>query len=189
MLYKYDKQHLVFKSIKLKTYLKVLGIAALFVGSSSFYSYRVGISRAINGMTEFEKAVVIKQNDKFSQEKLVVMMKDLNVKFPWIPMAQSMVETGHWKSNIFIENNNLFGMKEAKQRVTTAEGTQNNHAYYATWRESVYDYAFYQCRYLGSINSEQEYFQYLSASYAEAPHYIEALKATIEKYKLKQLFQ
>lgn len=189
MLYKYDKTHLVFKSIKFKTYLKVLSIAAIFVIGSSFYSYRIGISRAINGMTEFEKAVVIKQNDKFSQEKLVVMMKDLNVKFPWIPMAQSMVETGHWKSNIFVENNNLFGMKEAKQRVTTAEGTQNNHAYYSTWRESVYDYAFYQCRYLGSINSEQEYFQYLSASYAEAPHYIEALKSTIEKYKLKQLFQ
>jgi flagellum-specific peptidoglycan hydrolase FlgJ len=132
---------------------------------------------------------LIKKSDSFNSQKLVAMMKGLNIKFAWIPMAQSIVETGHWKSNIFVENNNLFGMKEAKQRVTTADGTQNNHAYYESWKESVYDYAFYQSRYLGSIKSEQEYFEYLSASYAEDPNYIRVLKATIEKYKLKEQFK
>jgi uncharacterized FlgJ-related protein len=99
-----------------------------------------------------------------------------------------MVETGHWKSNIFLENHNLFGMKEAKSRITTSAGTQNNHAYYNTWRESVYDYAFYQARYLGSINSESAYYSYLDASYAENPNYIAAIKKTIKEYKLKELF-
>ena len=103
-------------------------------------------------------------------------------------MAQSIVETGHWKSHIFRENHNLFGMKEAKQRVTTAQGTQNNHAYYSTWRESVYDYAFYQSRYLGSINSEADYYAYLDASYAENPNYIAAIKKAIKEHGLKELF-
>ena len=188
MLYKYDKNQLVFRSVKLKTYLKTITIIVLAIGISSFASYKLGVDRAITGLTEFEKVTIIKKQDSFNQDKLVLMMKELNVKFPWIPMAQSMVETGHWKSNIFVENNNLFGMKEAKQRITTSEGTQNNHAYYDTWRESVYDYAFYQCRYLNTITSEQEYFDYLSASYAEDPNYIRVLKSTIEKYKLKQLF-
>jgi hypothetical protein len=80
-------------------------------------------------------------------------------------------------------------MKEAKQRVTSSAGTQYNHAYYNTWRESVYDYAFYQARYLGKINSEAAYFQYLNESYAEDPRYIATVKKTIEKYKLKELFK
>jgi flagellum-specific peptidoglycan hydrolase FlgJ len=103
-------------------------------------------------------------------------------------MAQSMIETGKWKSNIFKENHNLFGMKEAKQRVTTAGGTQNNHAFYQSWRESVYDYAFYQCRYLATINTEAEYYQYLSNSYASDKRYVEVLKKTIETNNLKQYF-
>ena len=189
MLYKYDKNQLVFKSLKLKSYIKAGALGALAISLTSFYSYRLGIDKAINGLTEYEKVVLIKKSDSFSSQKLVTMMKGLNIKFAWIPMAQSIVETGHWKSNIFVENNNLFGMKEAKQRVTTADGTQNNHAYYESWKESVYDYAFYQSRYLSSIKSEQEYFEYLSASYAEDPNYIRVLKATIEKYKLKEQFK
>lgn len=189
MLYKYDKNQLVFKSLKLKSYIKVIFLCVLTICLNSFCSYKLGIYKAVNGLTNYEKVVLIKKSDSFNGEKLVTMMKGLNIKFAWIPLAQSIVETGHWKSNIFVENNNLFGMKEAKQRVTTAYGTQNNHAYYESWKESVYDYAFYQSRYLGSIKSEQEYFDYLSASYAEDPNYIRVLKETIEKYKLKEQFK
>lgn len=189
MFYKYDKKNFVFKTIDTKFYFNaIFGVLFTFV-LSSFVSYKYGIYQSINGLTDNERAVIIKRQDQFEQEKLVQMMKELNVKFPWIPLAQSMVETGHWKSNIFIENNNLFGMKEAKQRISTAGGTQNGHAYYETWRESVYDYAFYQSRYLASIRSEQEYFQYLSASYAEDPNYIRAIKAAISDNNLKQLFK
>jgi len=53
----------------------------------------------------------------------------------------------------------------------------------------VYDYAFYQCRYLSKINSEEEYFQYLDASYAEANNYVGSLKVVIEKEKLRELFE
>jgi uncharacterized FlgJ-related protein len=99
-----------------------------------------------------------------------------------------MIETGHWKSDIFLENNNLFGMKEARSRITTAIGTNKNHAEYNTWRESVYDYAFYQNRYLNNIRSENDYYQYLGASYAEDPTYVSKIKIMVDKYKLKQLF-
>jgi flagellum-specific peptidoglycan hydrolase FlgJ len=79
-------------------------------------------------------------------------------------------------------------MKQARQRVNTAKGTQNNHAYYDSWEESVYDYAFYQCRYLGGIHTEEEYFRYLNASYAEDPNYVSKVKSVIEKQKLRELF-
>ena len=136
----------------------------------------------------FRKVTIIKKQDSFNQDKLVLMMKELNVKFPWIPMAQSMVETGHWKSNIFVENNNLFGMKEARVRVHTSTGTQYGHAYYPNWKESVYDYAFYQCRYLSTLHTEKEYYSYLSKSYAEANNYVDILKSMVIKENLKEKF-
>jgi hypothetical protein len=50
-------------------------------------------------------------------------------------------------------------MKQARSsNVNTAKGTNLNHAYYDTWMESVYDYAFYQCRYMSSASTEQEYY-------------------------------
>ncbi len=54
--------------------------------------------------------------------------------------------------------------------------------------ESVYDYAFYQCRYMGAANTEEEYFLALGASYAESGNYVQALKTVIAKEKLKELF-
>ena len=188
MLYKFNKINLAHEKISFKSYLKVLCFISAMFTSSLYVSYYNGRMKALEGMSDVERIIEIKEHDKFSKGKLVQMMKDLNVKYPWIPMAQSMVETGHWKSNIFLENHNLFGMKEAKSRITTSSGTQNNHAYYNTWRESVYDYAFYQARYLGSINSESAYYSYLDASYAENPNYIAAIKKTIKEYKLKELF-
>jgi uncharacterized FlgJ-related protein len=129
-------------------------------------------------------------NDEYASiySKLVEELKRLKVKFPYIVMAQSILETGHWKSQVFKENNNLFGMKQATIRINTAKGTNLNHAYYDNWQESVYDYAFYQCRYMGAANTEEEYFLALGASYAEAGNYVQALKTVITKEKLKELF-
>ena len=79
-------------------------------------------------------------------------------------------------------------MKEARARINTALGTQNNHAYYETWVESVYDYAFYQSRYLSNIKTEADYFLYLSHSYAEDGRYVEVLKKTIKTNNLKEYF-
>ena len=99
-----------------------------------------------------------------------------------------MVETGYWKSDIFIENNNLFGMKEARIRVNTALGTNRNHAYYSDWVSSVLDYAFYQSTYLKNLKTEEQYYDYLSRSYAESNHYIESVKSMVKKENLKELF-
>ena len=80
-------------------------------------------------------------------------------------------------------------MKEARIRVNTANGTNRGHAYYDDWKESVYDYAFYQSRYLSDLKTEEEYFMYLDRSYAEADNYVTSLKSTIEKEKLRELFE
>lgn len=188
MIYTYCEDSLVFKQIKTSSYFKIGTVFLIMFASASYIAYKIGLQNSIQNLTSEERIVLINERDSFSKEKMATMLNDLNVKFPWIPMAQSMIETGQWKSEVFLENNNLFGMREAKSRITTSIGTNLNHAEYNSWRESVYDYAFYQSRYLGNIKSESEYYQYLAASYAEDPGYIKKVKHIVESHDLKKLF-
>lgn len=187
-LYYYYKQDL---DLKFLPYWKVIfyGLCVMTVIGSTTYVY--GRIDQIKNLSDLEKEILIidinNRND-FNQDKLVTMLKDLNVRFPYIVVAQARLETGGYKSRIFRENNNLFGMKQATVRVNTASGTQHNHAYYDTWRESVYDYAFYQTRYLSGAKTESEYMYVLGQSYAEDPDYVSKLKKEIEKNNLRSLF-
>jgi len=190
MLYYYSKQKLDFTNVTHKVVIGILGYTAFLILSTFILTHNSDRRGVIETITPEERMVVINENNtKFSSDTLIYMLKELNVKFPHIVLAQSIVETGHWTSKIFLENHNLFGMKEAYVRVHTAKGTQYGHAYYENWEESVYDYAFYQCRYLGAIRTEDEYFNYLSNSYAEAPNYIKILKQVIVDEKLREKFQ
>jgi len=126
--------------------------------------------------------------DSFSQDSLIQLLIDLNVKYPHIVLAQSILETGHYKSKVFKENHNLFGMKEARVRIHTAKGTRNGHAYYLNWEESVYDYAFYQSTYYSDIRSEKHYYRKLGSSYAESKNYVNTLKEIVKRENLKDMF-
>ena len=173
----------VFRKIIITTAIVSTVLSSIFL----YIGYSLG-SDVLTGLSEEEKLVIIQEHNQFSEDKLIDKLKELNVKFPYIALAQAKLETGNFTSKVFREGNNLFGMREAKQRITTAKGTENNHAYYYSWGESVLDYSFYQCRYLSNINTEEQYFQYLSQSYAENPNYVSILKNMIEKENLKARF-
>lgn len=138
-------------------------------------------------MRQPQDSVVLVVNE-FNQEELIQLLKDLNVKYPHIVLAQSILETGHYNSKVFKENHNLFGMKEARVRIHTAKGTKNGHAYYNDWKESVYDYAFYQSTYYSDVKSEKQYYRKLDRSYAEAKNYVSTLKEIVERENLTEKF-
>ena len=188
-IHTYNKHNLTYNEYNLLPYI-ILVIALLV--SVFFLGVKGGRTIKVKDLTNYEKEIILLNvNDTlsdFSEEKLISLMKELNIKFPYIAIAQAKIESANYTSRIFRENNNLFGMKEARVRIHTAQGTQYSHAYYNTWRESLYDYAFYQCRYLSGINTEEEYLRYLGKSYAESPNYISALKSKIKTEKLKSLF-
>lgn len=189
-LYVYDSHDLSYKKVNL---IKIIGISIIFVCVIFLFGLTKGRRDKLKNLTPSEiELIILNSSDStraFSQEKMIQLMKDLNIRYPHIVMAQSLIETGHFESKIFKENNNLFGMKQARTRVNTAKGTQYRHAYYDTWQESVYDYAFYQCRYLGNLYNEEDYLDYLSRSYAEDPNYISKIKSLINKEDLKSLFE
>ena len=187
-IYYYYKKDLDLKAI---SYWKLSFYSSLAVSIVFMIAYIYGRIDQIRNLSDLEKEILIvdiNSRNEFDQDKLVVMLKDLNVRFPHIVVAQSRLETGGYRSRIFKENNNLFGMKQATVRVNTASGTQHNHAYYDTWRESVYDYAFYQTRYLSGAKTESEYLYVLGQSYAEDPNYVTKLQNEIKKGNLRSLF-
>jgi hypothetical protein len=190
MIYKYNQKELKFEKCD-KIIKKAFVFTLLLFVLVSCISFKIGSIVTENEIIELEGVtyVINEDIDPFSREAFIRKIKDLKIKYPHIVMAQSIFETGGWKSHIFKENHNLFGMKEARSRISTAKGTQFNHAYYDNWQESLYDYAFYQSRYLSKINSENDYFNALDATYAQiGTKYSERLKFIIEKENLKELF-
>jgi uncharacterized FlgJ-related protein len=179
MIYKFNEKTLKYDKITKKTILVVFGL--LLTSSLLTLSFTVNKVNDIRFITEETKQIIIKQENEFSPEKLKAYILELNIRFPHIVYAQALLESGEFKSHIFKENHNFFGMKQAKQRPTTNKGTENGHAYFANWRDCVVDYAFYQAAYLNDLRTEKEYFDYLGQNYAEDPMYVSKLKKIIEK--------
>ena len=105
----------------------------------------------------------------FSKENLEKEINKQGIKYPDIVMAQAKIESGHFTSAIFKENNNLFGMKLPAQRKTTAIGKNRGHAKYETWQDSVKDYKIWQDTLGWSTLPKETYIQKLSDKYCMPP--------------------
>jgi uncharacterized FlgJ-related protein len=128
---------------------------------------------------ELKNGVVLNnhQFNLFSKENLARLIYTLKIAHPDIVMAQAIIESGNFKSKIFKENNNLFGMKMPEYRKTTAIGTNRGHAVYRNWRESVIDYALWQGK-RARYTTTNQYLRRLR-SYAADPNYITKIKKRI----------
>jgi uncharacterized FlgJ-related protein len=183
MYYKYNKDILDFE--KSTTHRKLIAALTFSVALSLVLGFFVSTRADIKHLTPEERLIVINGNNNFSEEKLIEKIKSLNFKFPNIVLAQAKLESGNFNSAIFLENHNMFGMKEAKLRANLAKGTNRSHAFYDTWEDSVLDYALYYSTYLCNIKTESEYFDYLQQSYAEDPTYVRRLKEILAKEENK----
>ena len=127
--------------------------------------------------SEYERILEVRvKGNEFSEERLRSRLEELNVRFADVAMAQAKLETSGFRSRIFKENHNLFGMKEATMRVNLARGTQYGHAYYNSWEESVLDYAMWCAAYANHCRSNEQFLELLSGYYAEDPDYVSKLK-------------
>jgi len=96
----------------------------------------------------------------------------------WV-MAQALLESGSFKSNLCQNHNNLFGMKKPAVRRSTATGrTDNGFATYECWYDAVKDMRLFQQYYRARGIDLNDYAYFLSERYAEDVWYV---------YKLKKL--
>jgi hypothetical protein len=183
MLYNYDKKSLRFVRFKW------LNWSLILLGVVSFFFLVINISAKIDQkITEDKIMVFLTERNHFTNEKFISKLKEMHFQFPHIIYGQALLETDHFRSRIFKENNNLFGMREATKRVNLCLGTENNYAYYNSWLDSVIDYGFYYSVYLSRLSNETEYLDFLGEFYAEDVNYVAKLKELIKTENLKSMF-
>jgi uncharacterized FlgJ-related protein len=127
--------------------------------------------------------IKVTPGNEFSEDKLYAYIKSLNIRFPHIVIAQAVIETGSFRSNMFLKHNNLFGMRCPSSRPTTNIGKAGGYAKFENWKQSVVDYALFQAAYMSKIRSEEEYFSYIGRNYAHDSTYVEKVKKIAYKYK------
>lgn len=107
------------------------------------------------------------------RERIMYYLIKHEVKHPRIVFAQCLYETGHLKSVIFKENNNLFGMKKSYHRPSTSNGVNRGHARYLDLEDSVKDYKIYQDKYYHG----GDYYTFLAGSgYSTNKSYCKTLR-------------
>ena len=139
-------------------------------------------------VTEKEYVVLTGHKSKPTEKGVKKAIRELNIKFPHIVFAQCELESSHgqklFSSKLAVENDNLFGMRYAKSRISTADGEQSGFAYYEQgWYYSVLDYAFWQATYASKVTTEDEYLDLLAAVYAEDSLYRNKIKKLSLKHK------
>lgn len=118
----------------------------------------------------------------FSEDLLIKCLAYEGIKYQEVVLLQSRLETGYYTSDLFLNGNNLFGMKYPSHRPTVATGTYMDHAKYDHWSDSVIDYALWQQYYISRGYRIEEgedtdfYLVFLkSIPYAEDKRYISKL--------------
>ena len=108
--------------------------------------------------------------NKLPQEGLMEALEYYEVKHPQIVYAQAVLETGHFKSDLCLNDNNLFGLYDSEK-----------HRYHTFdhWTESVVAYLDYvQHRY----KPPNDYYKFLlDIGYAKDPNYINKVKEIVKQ--------
>lgn len=108
--------------------------------------------------------------DKSPEEGLMEALEYYGVKHPNVVYAQAVLETGHFRSKVYRECNNLFGLYNSRTK---------SYYKFDHWSESVVAYLdFIQYKY----KPPNDYYKFLdNIGYAEDPEYINKLKRIVNR--------
>lgn len=116
----------------------------------------------------------------FTEENLIAKLKELGISYIDVVIRQAKHETGNFRSELFLNAHNLFGMKVARVRPRLQRGKyvigKEVYASYNNWEESVIDYALWQSSVCFVTDSKDKYYDYLGRNYATDQAYVEKLK-------------
>lgn len=178
----YDNKTLNFKRLDGWFFVIMIFFCSIFFTTGWIFSSKNEIKKR-NRHNEEQRIMIIKNGDNFTEDKMILFIKELNFKYPELVYAQGVLESGaEFNSKINIENNNYFGMKDANKRINIQSGFQNEHAYYINWRNSVVDFALFAATYLSDFKTKEEHYRYIEAHYSQTPGYIERVKKLEKQY-------
>lgn len=120
----------------------------------------------------------------FSKENLIIELNNSDIKYKDLFLAQSILETGHYTSEIFKQGNNLIGMKLPGKRKTTAIGTYKGYAKYSNWIHSLEDYNLWQKYFSHKFKTREQFLAFLDQRYSQDGSYARKLNSILKKNKL-----
>jgi len=100
-----------------------------------------------------------------------------------IAYAQFSHETAHFTSKLFMQGNNIGGIKFKGSRLSI--GKLGTYAVYASWMHSIDEYARIQARLIKVTHtlSREDYFNKVLPKYAEDKAYTKLIKKLCKLYK------
>lgn len=170
------------KKIKRKKIILYSLIVSISYGIGHYFSPVAAVNATEARMKNLTATSANTEVEEFSEEALLSFMKELKIKYPETVLAQARLESGNFTSDIFKENHNLFGMKVAEKRPSSAIGVNRGHAQYSNWKESVVDYALFQSYIIAKLpkNNSDEYRNYIQKFYSETSDYLTRIDKTIK---------
>ena len=114
----------------------------------------------------------INQPEQINDSILYVFLKDNNAWYPEILLKQAKLESGNYLSDVYMNSNNLYGMKKVGKRQTTQlNTTYKGYGCYTNWCESVLDRMLWDVNRFNNVKpTEEEYLEAMSI-YAECENY------------------
>lgn len=171
MKYKYDKKSLQFIPVKSKNWIYFLAGTLIFSCLSAGIATKIVIDKV---------PVIIRYEEKpFSEEALKEEINNLHIKFKDIVIAQAIIEGASksgrkWQNPLFLNGNNLFGMKKSYNRPSTAiSWVEDDYCVYSSWQDCIKDFAIWQGQNCNKIHNSEEYLIFLKEmGYSIDPNYI-----------------
>jgi hypothetical protein len=118
----------------------------------------------------------INKPEEVNDSILYAFLVENKAWYPDILLKQAKIESGDYKSNVFKNSNNLYGMKRVGLRNSTQRGTYNGYGVYDNWCLSVLDRMLWDIfRFDNEKPSEEEYLKAMRI-YAEDTDYIRKIK-------------
>jgi len=189
--YKFDKDKMEFYPIRLNVLTVVLFFLITGIGAGIGTKYTLNNSYVNFTPLEQEQLVLLLNDSEkktFKPRMVYEYLIERRAPFPEILYAQALLESNHFKSALFITNNNCFGMREPGRRVTMSGGAAYGYASFNSWKDCVIDRLFYNSLYLKEIKTQDMYYEYLGKSgYAEDPNYIPKIKILVKQIERGEL--
>lgn len=157
-----------------------VAILIIFAAILGWVSRPVKSDSSIKGPLNVE-ATQISDTLEF-RDSVLNFIFELRLEHPYIVYSQAIIESGNFTSNIWKENNNMFGMKMPERRATLAVGINKGHSIYRNWKDCLIDYALFQSSYLRNL-TEEEYFVKIGGFYAEDSSYERKIRELKNSHK------
>lgn len=155
---------------------------SLIILTAILASTLIGV-KYIPKITQNKDEVILPEESQLEfKDSVLNFIFELRLDHPYIVYSQAIIESGNFTSNIWKENNNMFGMKMPERRATLAIGINKGHSVYRNWKECIIDYALFQSSYLRGL-SEEEYFVKIGNSYAEDGSYEKKIREAKNQHK------